>query len=351
MEKERRFDALTSLRGIFILVIAVHNTMLVHPYLFQSLPGSGFLSLFGGSLGNSMFFMLSGYGMSYSYRDRIQRHAISFVAFLGKKLRKLYPIYLITNLAALLLAVVQYGMSAINLERIAATLLLNMGGGLAQASPYNTPTWFLCTLFLCYIVFFIAASYSKTDTRYHCAIALGILCGYAFLTSGISVSFCQEGNGIGLMNFFIGCALAEIYPWIKGSARKWLGPVSLVTLLFFLWLLHSYGVGIICGNVDIAFGFCVCPLILFLALIDGPCSRILRWKPFVFLGNISGSIFFWHLVVYYGFSILYALFHPGQDVQEKSYLLYFAGMLVWSTFSHKAEERVRRHRAALPDTP
>ena len=214
MKQTARFDALTSLRGLFILIIAFHNTMAFRS-LFQSVPGSAFLTIFGGALGNSMFFLLSGFGMAFGYRDRMQNHTIAFRDFLLKRLRKLYPMYLISNFAALVLAVAQYGVSAINLQKIVCTVLLRMGGGLTGTDLYNAPTWFLCTLLLCYVVFFFVAYTCKTPTQYRCAMALGIVWGYFCMTTYLALPFCDSGSGIGLMNFFIGCALAEAYPLIR----------------------------------------------------------------------------------------------------------------------------------------
>lgn len=340
MEQGKRLDALTALKGIFILIIVFHNTMLFEP-LFEAVPGSAFLTLFGGALGNSMFFLLSGFGMAFGYRDRIQSHAIAFGDFLGKRLKKLYPMYLASNFAALILAIVQYGASAINLQRIAFTVLMQMGGGLTGVDLYNTPTWFVCTLMLCYVVFFFTAYHCKTRTQYRSAIVGGIVLGYGLLTAGLKLPFCHADSGIGLMNFYIGCALAEAYPLLREKRQKWAAPGAFVTLLAIAYLLLRYGVEIICGNVQVAFAFCICPLIFYLAMADGLCTKILRWKPLVALGNISSSIYFWHLVLYSGAYALFYRIAPGQSIQEIHYLVFFVGLLVWSTLAHRIFERTQ----------
>lgn len=334
MNQRKQFDALTSLKGLFILVIVFHNTMSIHP-LFDSVPGSAFITLFGGSLGNSMFFILSGFLLSHSYRDQIMMHSISLKSFLLKRLKKLYPMYLITNIVALFLAILQYGISVINLKKIAFTLLLQIGGGLETGNPYNSPTWFISTLFLCYIVFFFISYHSKTTTHYCCAIAVGIIWGYTFMNANVMLPFCYPESGLGLMNFFIGCVLAQLYPLISQKTHKWLHPFSYFVLLFSFFLFFKYGVEIICGNVDTAFAFVICPLIFYLAMVDGPCSKILQQKPLVYLGKISISIFYWHLVIYNAFSIIFSLCVPGGVIQEKHYLLYVAMMIAWVVISRR----------------
>lgn len=341
MKQTERFDALTSLKGLFILVIAFHNTMQFRS-LFQAIPGSAFLALFGGDLGNSMFFLLSGFGMAFAYRDRIRANTIAFRDFMGRRLAKLYPMYLISNFVALVLGVIQYGASFINLEKITATLLLRMGGGMTGVSPYNAPTWFLCTLLLCYGVFYFVCHTCKTPTQYHCVIALGIVLGYGCMRADGNLPFWDMGTGVGLMNFFLGCALAEVYPLLREKSRKWMAPAAFALLVAMLYLMLRYGIEIICGDVKVAFAFLVNPLIFYLAMAQGLCTKALCWKPLVALGNISSSIFFWHLVVYPGFCLVWLA--PGQAITEKDYLVYFAVMIAWSILSQWAMERIRQRR-------
>lgn len=195
--KVRRFDELTALKGLFILVIVLHNSMLVTPAVLERVPGMDFIALFGGNLGNSMFFLLSGFGMFYGYRGRIQAHEIPFNAYFGRKLAKLYPMYLISNLASLLLGIIQWGPSAINLQRIIRTSLLGLGGGLPGEGPYNAPTWFLGTLMLCYALFYLLCYHVRTTTGYHCAVALSIVFGCACMTGESALPFCGSGTGTG----------------------------------------------------------------------------------------------------------------------------------------------------------
>lgn len=235
-----------------------------------------------------------------------------------------------------------------NLRKFAFTILLQLGGGLAGVGPYNSPTWFLCTLVFCYTVFYFVSYHSKSTTHYHVALVLGIVFGYACTTNELSIPFCHSGNGAGLMNFFIGCSLAEILPLIQHNARKWAAPVSFCILLFFFYLLHGYGIEIICGDVNTAFAFCISPLIVYLALADGLCAKILLWKPFLYLGKISGSIFFWHLVIFNAYRIVFSRLVPDQVIQEKHYLIYIAIMLAWSTLSYHFLQRAQHRHETAP---
>lgn len=336
MEQKANFQALTALKGLFILVIALHNTLAVTP-LFSGIPGTAFIILFGGSLGNSLFYMLSGFLLSSGYKSRIYDHSISFSDYLLRRLKKLYPMYLISNAAVLALEILQYGVSAINIERVIFTVLL-------VRSPYNSPTGFLCALFACYILFFAITNASRSSTQYLAYLTLGVIIGYWLIRTDPDLPFISSKNGLAYMNFFLGCILADVYPLLSVKLHRRLQPLFLVLLPLLFYLMLSYGVEIIAGDTKVAFSFAICPMVLYLALVKGPCSKILRCRCLVFLGKISSSVFFWHLVLYSVFCDLYALFTRGRSLQEPQYLLYFVLMLLWSAGCTMLENKYTRNR-------
>ena len=331
MEQKGYFRTLAALKGLFILLIAVHNTMLITP-LFSGVPGMAFILLFGGLFGNSMFYILSGFLLSAGYKRRIQGHSIAFPEYLRRRLKKLYPMYILSNAAVLILELIRYGVSAVNIKKIVFTLLL-------VGNTYNHPTSFLCALFVCYILFFAVAYFAKSPTHYGFFLTFCVAAGYILTGADLELPFLSAANGLALMNFFLGCILAEVYPLISEKLHRWLQPAFLVLVPLLLFFMLAYGVEVIAGDVKVAFGFAICPMILYLALVKGPCSRILQWKGFVALGGISSSIFFWHLVVYMAFCDLHALVTGGGTVREPAYLLYFPLMLIFSAVIQKFQEK------------
>ena len=331
MEQKGYFRSLTALKGLSILIISLHNTLSITP-LFSKIPGTAFIILFGGLLGNSMFYILSGFLISVVYRERIQNHIISFPEYLLRPLKKLYPMYLLSNAAALIIELIHYGVSAINIQKIVFTLLLVRG-------PYNHPTGFLCAVFVCYILFFAITYFAKSSTHYLSGVTMGMIVGYMLTAIDLDLPFLTSGNGVALMNFFLGCILSEVYPLISEKLHRWLQPLFLVLLPLLMFVMLSYGVEIIAGDVRICFCFVICPMVLYLALVKGPCRRILQFKGFVALGKISSCVFFWHLVLYFVFQDLYALFTQGAAMQEPQYLLYFVLMLAFSAGFSRLEGR------------
>lgn len=318
---KKSLDSLTALKGLFCLVIAIHNTLAIH-FVFDHIPGTSFILYFGGIMGNSLFLMISGFLFAYNYRDRIQARQVPFHNFLLRRLQKLYPLYLITNGIALLIDVSQYGPSAINLTRIVSILLLQ------SYDPYNSPTWFLAALFLCYLLFFAISYHSKNRTQYCCAITLCMILGFVLDTD---LPFLGSKNCFAYMSFFAGCLLAEGYPLIAEKKRKVLPHICVLMLMGIGYLFLKYGVQVISGDIETAFTFLISPALLYLALAEGIYSRILQFRPLVFLGKISTSIYFWHLPL---FHILCNLL-PGEEIQETQYLFYLLLLIIFSVFSRK----------------
>lgn len=337
MEKRRSFDGLTGLKGIFIFIIVWFHTLPKTP-LMDRIPLTSFIGTYGGTLGNYMFFMLSGFLLSYSYRERIAKREISFRDFLMRRLRKLYPLYLLSNLVMLAGELVQHGISVINLKRIVLTLLLQNGGGLETAHPYNGPSWFVSALFVCYMAYYFVAYWSKNQTQYGCMIAFGIIWGYSIAIEGWTPPLSFGRCGAGFLNFFLGCALAEVYPHIP--KKKWLQYGALLILTVSGFLLMRYGVEVISGDSKVAFAFVLCPLLLYVACGENLISRILGLKPVVYLGKISVSVYFWHFVIYDIFEFIHwKLF--AATVGDAAYAVYLVVLILSSVLSYSLLENGR----------
>lgn len=331
---------------MFLIVFNHVLPELPHPTpILDAIPLTSFIPKFGGDLGNCMFFMLSGFVMSTGYQERIQNHEIGFQEYLLKRLRKLYPIYILSNLAMLVLTVLEHGPSGFNLKRIAFTALLQLAGGL-KVHPYNGPSWFLSALFLCYILYYAITYFAVKPTHYGVSVALAIAFGYSMLSASTNLPFCSTGNGAGIMSFFLGCALKECYPTISRKYGRWLPAAGFLVLALSAFLLLRYGVEIIAGETVVAFAFVICPLTLYLALDGKLCSWFLRSKPMQVLGKLSVSVYFWHYPVFtamrYGYLLL------GRQLTETQLPLYLVVMFLCSIASCYLIEKQKIFRKASP---
>ena len=332
--KQQRFDALTGLKGLFSLVIVFFHTLPMTP-LIRRIPLTSFVSNYGGSIGNYFFFVTSGFLVSLGYLERIRSREIAFGDFLVKRLRKLYPLYLITNLVSLLINTVQFGASAIDIRRILFTVLLQNGGGLSADYPYNGPSWFISALFVCYLVFFFMAYQSRNRTAYRCMLAAGIIWGYSIVSGRWSMPLAFAHHGDSFFGFFSGCALAELYPLLAQKKHGYCSWAAGGILLAAFGLMMRCGIEIIAGSIQVAFAWLICPLLIYLALFSRPVSAILQARPLRYLGNMSFSVYLWHFVVYDFFRYTLAACFPGVEIREPEYVLYLVLMFLVSILSHR----------------
>lgn len=339
MEQNRKqFSSLTGLKAVMCLVIVFYHTLQPTP-LVESLPLTAMIRYFGGSLGNSVFFMISGFLMVHAYRDRIQSGTVSFGPFVHSKICKFYGIYLLTNFLSMVLRILRYGLSAINLQEIAMILLMQNGGLLRGSYPYNGATWFVCMLLVCNIVFFTLCHFARNRTAYYSMLVGVILWGYVAITNDFAFPLVHTLMGVGLVNFFLGCALAEGISAIDQQTHR---RFSWLTLLG----LAAAGILMLKNGVDNALGiqlpgiaFGLSPLIVYTALENPLLRRVLSCQPVQTLGTISISVFFWHMVVYEAFLQIVDCFTGSQILTDRQYLGYLLGMITVSILSHRYLEK------------
>ena len=333
MKYEGRLDSITGLKGFFSILIVLFHTLPESPFI-SSIPLTSLIRLFGGTVGNYFFFVSSGFLISVGYRARIQRHELSLKEFALKRLSKIYPLYIITNAFALIITVLRNGLSAIHLDTIIFTILMQNGGGMGGSYPYNSSAWFINALFVCYLAFFFIAYHAKNPTQYTCMVAFGIIWGYSLISGYLSAPLAFAHQGDSFFCFFTGCALAELYPYIKESTHKWLQPVCAATLVFSFFLMLKFGVEVICGDLGAALALFIYPILIYLALYCKPVSAFLQIRPVQYLGKISFSIFLWHVVVCEYLCWGYMVISGNNALNGFRYPVYIAVMLVVSILSY-----------------
>lgn len=328
MNERKRYESLDGLRGVFAMVILLYHTLPETP-LFSAIPMTSFLWKYGGDFANTVFFILSGFLMANTYCQRISGRQTEFGAYLLGRLKRLYPMYLLTNAVCLVMGLLWYGPSAINLKRIILTILLQAGGGLEATMPYNGLTWFLSALTSCYIVYYAVAYWGNEKNTYRILLAIVIAWGYGLMGREWDFPFCSSNTGNALLNFFVGCAMAEIYPNIGEKTRKYLCGGGYCILAGSFALMMTCGVETICGNCGIAFSMVLCPIVVYLALCDKWMRKILNWKLFQHIGKMSMMIYFWHMATLSIFCYLIPTVGETWEINEWQFVMYFAFTMIW----------------------
>lgn len=305
------YDSLVGLRGLFILLIVLfHISVTLGTVLPDELE---FIYTYGGYMGNYFFFMLSGFLIAHNYKNKIATNEIDFLVFIKKRLLKLYPLYIITNGLALLLKVHLNGWAgSIHLSDLIKVTFLTTTGWIDDGYPYNEPCWFISVLFLCYILAYFVFKLVKSQRDIYYLLLFFIpMWGYYLENAWLSMPFCYNHNGEGFLNFFIGIALYEILSVNEKQIKNFKILGILISIVLFV-LFARLGFDVVCDDPRLAFTFFICPFAIFYAIHGKSCNKILCLKPFIWLGKISMSIFFFHSPLL----TLFAIYKPKVESLE-----------------------------------
>ncbi len=172
------------------------------------------------------------------------------------------------------------------------TLFLNVLGFQAFfpiSQSWNYPAWSLSVFFVCWgIWYFIVYRYKTNKGRAYACIFMVVL-GVTLQTnlSFMCMPLLNEAVARGYISFFMG-GLVFYFNEYLGEKRQTAGWISLCWLVLCVIL---YADGISCEPFQITMSVAIWPFVLF-AIINIPfLNKIFSCRPFMFLGNISFSIY------------------------------------------------------------
>jgi exopolysaccharide production protein ExoZ len=249
-----------------------------------------------GGLGVDIFFIISGFIMCYSLRDRIRPS--DSVQFLKKRVIRVYPIYLLV----LIPFVVQYlawNMGAVDPLLVSGNLLLAPSfSGSPEYRMLVGPAWTLTYELFFYLLFAGAmlSSASKDRAIYTVMAAIVLLVAIVNLL-GMKGDRLQWSNFqyiVGdtlLFNFVIGCACYFVWrKYARAVFSFWTAIAAALVLTIVSLGLSKFGL----------------PRILSLGLPAGAIVLVFLFaefekrnltKPLLFLGSASYSIYLVHAVI------------------------------------------------------
>jgi len=161
MSSKHRYVLLDGLRAIAALAVVLYHF---------SQHGGGATWFFSAPLAVDFFFCLSGFVIAYAYQERIAQ-GLGLVAFLKKRLWRLYPAYLVGCVLGLVALLLKYqaGQTDFSLGQIAAAAGLNLfylpyvgaqrvdvfhEPNVRILFPLNDPAWSLFFEFVANVLFF-----------------------------------------------------------------------------------------------------------------------------------------------------------------------------------------------------
>ncbi|MEP7340592.1 MAG: acyltransferase [Acidobacteriota bacterium] len=296
--KPGAIDSLATLRGLAAAWVVIYH---FQGDLYGLFPVTALLRpLFDcGNMAVPLFFILSGYVLSYNYAGRfatIERR--QYLRFVLLRLARIYPVHLATLLGVLLmvgvsravnLGIDEHGYSA---RDFLLNLLLAHTWVPNFRLNWNYPSWSISSEWFAYLCFpLVCVAVNRVTTR-RAALALTAAC--FLLMQSIAwfsprLPFKELLAVVG--TFLTDCALARLL-------RVWRGGE--VSPRFPIWMLLAVGLVpfVLTGS-----GLTAVLLALFAALIYGlavlqqSCPRIWLFAPLVFSGEVSYSLYMTHTLV------------------------------------------------------
>ena len=290
-QKIENLPALTGVRALAAFwVVALHFTRFDDRFYNVGVVNE---LVRAGGLGVTVFFVLSGFIMTHVYRSRFRSNLslLSWAEFLQNRLARLYPVHAVSALTMLAFAMVGWrygfvprGASFSPLSMLANVTLTQVWfrgvGSMNGVSWSISAEWFAYVLFP--IVYFLLW---KSGHHWPWIVAVLSLVGCQFAhTHGALMRISAE--------FPLGMAAYELQ---VRRRRAGFGKSAgyMVLLLYTIALYYiSYSYYSVATSLASAllFSVLVSPTDMF--------GKLLSTRLFVYLGEISYSIYMWHLVVW-----------------------------------------------------
>lgn len=266
-----------------------------------------------GYLGVDLFFLLSGFILTYVYFDSMEQPTgRKFAIFMWHRFIRLYPVH-IAVLAALVIVVLGAGRLGLNLRSPEAftfsalpwQVLLVHAWGVTDQVSWNVPSWSISAEWFAYLCFpLVAYGLGRIrDPRMLLMIAAASLGAGALVFSwagwGLSGAWIAPSALVRIAGSFVcGAALCRYAVLRRAleSRSAFNDAMAMVALAAFL-VLPSFGMP------DFALVALLAVFIGALAMSSGVTARLFSLVPMVWLGEISYSLYMVHFPVLRALSI------------------------------------------------
>lgn len=303
-----------------------------------------------GSVFTTLFFLISGFLLAYTWKNK------NFKEYIFSKLRRIYPLTCVVFILALVISIVFSKNPQINKNVVTGSSMwffnIVMNIFLLKAFvPYeitfysfHAPSWYISVLFLFYIfgyIFLKKINSENINTRKIWLKKSFIICILAYIVELLICIILQITNIKSLYLCYVnpyfrifgeclaGILLCEYMPKIQKIVSYFKINIVEIFSLFLFFIIYSFNsfnrLNIFsCWIWIIPFGFLMIAFRNDKAII----SRILKKKPFQFLGDISFELYMTHAFVYEGLPILVGMVNKSL----KETLIYYAGSRFIITF-------------------
>lgn len=334
---------LTSLRFIFAIMVFMSHLK------FNSVGSSStfnwlYANIFTeGYLGVSFFFILSGFVLSYSYKEKLDQKEVSKRGFYIARFARIYPLHLLTFIIAIPLTFKEFGE---NIVQWVLTAALNIG--LLQSFipvydyyfSFNLPTWSISNEMFFYLLFplFATPIYRLGQKTRLLSVSFLLLIiismGIIFLTpEEYYHRFFYVNPLFRITDFILGIMLYSAWESTKHrvSINFTRLEVSSIVLFGGFFLINRYIPQVF--RFSMYYWIPMCFLIYSFSFQKGLLSRLLSSKVLVLLGEISFGFYMIHfLVLRYMDFINEKVFYIGNEYVISAIALFIALITSYITF-------------------
>lgn len=354
---KKRMDSIQALRFLACLCIFSH-----HCYIYDNV-----------FWGVEIFFVLSGFLMAYSYypRPALDRRPIASLRFAAKKVKKLYPLHILTMLPILALAIYAREDMKYVVTGLIENVLLIQAWSPEYAISLNGVAWYLSVCAFLYFMFpCILACLRSYRSRKTAFIACGVLFIAEFaaassatplgkLIYGADADLTKYTEWFGyisplfrLLDFAVGCNVGYIFLTRSENefgGKKALGTAEIIcAALFVAAVLISKSESFLSAD-EYSRGFLylpfACAVVYLFADGKGAIPRLLTNRVTVYLGNISACFFLIHQDVIRITYMLLDRFYPGMAYYRLILFVVCGIVSVALSAAYMKLEELIRHRA------
>jgi len=252
----------------------------------------------GGYLGVDLFFVLSGFVITFNYVDRFRRFdGKTYRQFLGLRLARMYPVQLATIAAVAVLVEAahavhrtlhhSYGL----VDLVKNVLLINAWTLHTPHLSWDYPAWSISAEWFAYLLFpLLALLLIRVES-----VRVSAVCALAALFAYVGMSHLGVFAGSPLVRisaeFTAGGFLARLYPLVR-SGRGW-GLLALGSTIAVPCLLYFTPPRV--SSQALVFPFA--GIVIGLSLGRGLLGAFLALPSVVFLGEVSYSLYMTHAVI------------------------------------------------------
>jgi len=303
LSSRQELRALTGLRALAAFWVVLFH--LRHQFLF-AFPETGFwlrAPLVSGYLGVDLFFVLSGFVISYCYADTLAKFSWQrYLAFLWARLCRIYPVHLFALITVLVLSTglvegVHFAKSSnSSTEAFVENLLMTHAWALPVVKTWNYPAWSISSEWFAYLFFpaFLVLTLRLRKPSAAALFTFALLAG-----AGLLYWLTEYRNHSAyamvriVVGFSLGCILWHLYRAGTGADMPWgvIVPTCFAGTIVAATMWHASALRpIVWAPLTLA------AVVYGLAWGNGVLARWLGRPFMVYWGRLSYSLYMTHWI-------------------------------------------------------